>query len=103
MALAVSVLFITSYLYYNFVVKKGEPTPFTGTGWIRPAYFAILLSHTILAPVVAALALFTAYQGLKDHLARHIRVARWTLPLWLYVCGTGVVVYWMLYRLYPSP
>jgi uncharacterized membrane protein YozB (DUF420 family) len=103
MALGVSVLFLASYLYYHFAVKKGEPTPFTGTGWIRPVYFTVLLSHTILAAVVAPLALFTAYQGLRDHLARHMRVARWTLPLWLYVSVTGVMVYWMLYRLYPSP
>lgn len=102
-ALGVSALFLTSYLYYHFAVKKGEPTPFTGTGWIRPVYFAVLLSHTVLAAVVAPLALFTAYQGLRDRLERHVRVARWTLPLWLYVSVTGVFVYWMLYHLYPSP
>jgi protein SCO1 len=101
-ALGVSTLFLTSYLYYHFGVKKGEPTPFTGTGWIRPTYFAVLLSHTLLAAVVAPMAVFTAYQGLRDRLARHIAVARWTLPLWLYVSVTGVVVYWMLYHLYPS-
>jgi protein SCO1/2/putative membrane protein len=102
-ALGVSVLFLTSYLYYHFAVKNGEPTPFTGTGWVRPAYFAVLLSHTVLAALVAPLALFAAYQGLRENLARHVRVARWTLPLWLYVSVTGVFVYWMLYRLYPSP
>jgi protein SCO1/2/putative membrane protein len=102
-ALAVSGLFLTSYLYYHFVVKKGEPTSFTGTGWSRPVYFAVLLSHTLLAAVVAPMALITAYQGLRDHLSRHVRLARWTLPLWLYVSVTGVVVYWMLYHLYPSP
>ena len=101
-ALGVSVLFLASYLYYHFAVKNGEPTPFTGTGWIRPAYFTVLLSHTVLAVVVAPLALFTAYQGLRDRLIRHIKVARWTLPLWLYVSVTGVVVYWILYRHYPS-
>ncbi len=102
-ALAVSTLFLASYLYYHIVVKKGEPTPFTATGWIRPVYFAVLLSHTLLAVVVAPLALFTAYQGLRNRLERHVRVARWTWPLWLYVSVTGVVVYWMLYHLYPSP
>ena len=100
-ALGVSALFLTSYLYYHFAVKKGEPTPFPGTGWIRPTYFAVLLSHTLLAAVVAPLAVFTVYQGLRDRLARHVTVARWTLPLWFYVSVTGVVVYWMLYRLYP--
>jgi protein SCO1/2 len=100
-ALGVSLLFLTSYLYYHFAVKKGEPTPFPGTGWIRPTYFAVLLSHTLLAAVVAPLAVFTAYQGLRDRFKRHVTVARWTLPLWLYVSVTGVVVYWMLYHLYP--
>jgi protein SCO1/2/putative membrane protein len=102
-ALGVSALFLVSYLYYHFAVRKGEPTSFTGTGWVRPVYFTVLLSHTLLAVVVAPLALFTAIQGLRDRLAGHVRVARWTLPLWLYVCVTGVVVYGMLYHLYPSP
>ena len=57
------------------------------------------LRRIALAIVVAPLALFTAYQGLRDRLARHVRVARWTLPIWLYVSVTGVIVYWMLYRL----
>jgi protein SCO1 len=102
-ALVISALFLTSYLYYHVVVKKGEPTAFTATGWIRPVYFTVLVSHTLLAAVVAPMALFTAYQGLRDRLDRHVLVARWTLPLWLYVSVTGVVVYWLLYHLYPSP
>jgi uncharacterized membrane protein YozB (DUF420 family) len=68
--------------------------------WVRKLYFAVLLSHTVLAVVAAPLALYTAYLGLKDRLAKHVRIARWTLPIWLYVSVTGVVVYWMLYRLY---
>jgi protein SCO1/2/putative membrane protein len=100
-ALGVSALFLTCYLYYHLAVKQGEPTPFTGSGWVRPAYFAILLSHTVLAAAVAPLALYTAYQGLQGRLSRHVKVARWTWPLWLYVSVTGVVVYWMLYQLYP--
>ena len=63
-------------------------------------YYAILTSHTALAVVTAPLALFTAYLGLSGRLARHVGIARWTLPIWLYVSATGVVVYWMLYRLY---
>jgi uncharacterized membrane protein YozB (DUF420 family)/cytochrome oxidase Cu insertion factor (SCO1/SenC/PrrC family) len=98
-ALAVSILFLASYLFYHLVLK-GRPTPFQGEGWIRPVYLGILLSHTVLAAVVAPLALFTAYQGIRDHRPRHVRIARWTLPLWLYVSITGVVVYWMLYHLY---
>jgi uncharacterized membrane protein YozB (DUF420 family) len=100
-ALTVSLVFLASYLYYHFAVKHGEPTRFPGTGWIRPTYFSILISHTLLAIIVAPLALITVYLGLRDRLPRHSRLARWTLPLWLYVCITGVVVYWMLYRLYP--
>jgi putative membrane protein len=92
---------LASYLYYHAIVG-GKPTGFTGEGWVRPVYFGILISHTILAAVVAPLALFTTYQGLRNNLARHVRIARWTLPLWLYVSITGVVVYWMLYHLYPA-
>ena len=98
-ALGVSAIFLSSYLYYHFVVKDGHPTPFTGEGWIRIAYFTILLTHTILAVTVAPLALTTAYFGLSNKLARHMKLARWTLPIWLYVSITGVVVYWMLYRM----
>jgi uncharacterized membrane protein YozB (DUF420 family) len=100
-ALCVSTLFLASYLYYHFAVKRGQPTPFPGEGWVRPVYFSVLLSHTVLAAVAAPLALFTAYQALRGRFGRHVRVARWTLPVWLYVSVTGVVVYWMLYRLYP--
>jgi len=96
-ALTVSAVFLTSYLYYHFVVLNGQPTPFRGQGWIRPLYFTVLLSHTLLAVVVAPLALVTAYQGLRDRRPRHVRLARWTLPLWLYVSITGVIVYIMLY------
>jgi uncharacterized membrane protein YozB (DUF420 family) len=98
-ALAVSVLFLGCYLYYHIVIKRGEPTRFSGEGWLRATYFTILISHTVLAAVAAPLALFTAYQGLRNNLARHVRVARCTLPIWLYVSITGVVVYFMLYHL----
>ena len=100
-ALVVSGVFLTSYLYYHFGVKNGHPTPFPGQGWIRGVYFTVLGTHTILAVVVAPLALYTAYLGLSGQFKRHVRIARWTFPLWLYVSVTGVVVYWMLYRLYP--
>jgi protein SCO1/2 len=101
-ALAVSVVFLTSYLYYHFAVLEGQPTRFQGEGWIRPVYFAILGSHTVLAAVVAPLALVTVYRGLRDRRDTHRRLARWTFPLWLYVSVTGVVVYVLLYHLYPS-
>ena len=101
-ALGVSAVFLACYLYYHLVVRKGEPTPFTGEGWVRPAYFALLLSHTVLAGAVPALALYTAYQALRGRFDRHRRVARWTLPLWWYVSVTGVMVYWMLYHLFAA-
>jgi len=100
-ALAVSAVFLASYLYYHFVVKNGQPTPFSGEGWVRPVYFTLLWSHMLLATAMAPLALYTAYLGLCGRLKRHVRIARWTLPIWLYVSVTGVVVYMMLYHLYP--
>jgi uncharacterized membrane protein YozB (DUF420 family) len=102
-ALAVSTVFLASYVYYHFVVKQGQPTPFVWKGPVRWVYFAVLLSHTILAVVAAPLALVTTYLGLRDRLKGHVRLARWTLPVWLYVSVTGVVVYLMLYQLYPPP
>lgn len=101
-ALGVSTAFLASYLYYHFVVRGGQPTLFTGPLGIRLVYYAILGSHMLLAAVVAPLALYTAYRGLRNQLERHVRVARWTWPLWMYVSVTGVIVYWMLYHLYPA-
>jgi uncharacterized membrane protein YozB (DUF420 family) len=104
-ALVVSAVFLSSYLYYHLVVRHGVATSFQSQ-WpeapdsVRYLYYAILLSHTLLAIAVAPLALFTAWQGLRGRLAQHVRIARVTLPLWLYVSITGVVVYWMLYRMY---
>src|SRR5262249_20940383 len=105
-ALGVSAIFLASYLYYHFAVRGGQPTSFSERApdaprWVGRVYLTILLTHTALAAVVAPLALFTAWQGLRGNLKRHVRVARWTLPIWLYVSITGVIVYWMLYRLYP--
>jgi uncharacterized membrane protein YozB (DUF420 family) len=107
-ALAVSALFLTSYLYYHLAVKGGRPTSFQDEAigapdWVRYVYLGILLTHTALAAVVAPLALTVAYLGLRGRLRGHVGLARWTLPAWLYVSVTGVVVYWMLYRLYPGP
>ena len=100
-ALVVSALFLSSYLFFHFAILNGEPTRFRGEGLARPLYFAILLSHTILAIVVAPMAVYVAVLGLRDRRPRHRRLARWTLPIWLYVSITGVVVYWLLYQVYP--
>jgi putative membrane protein len=107
-ALAVSALFLTSYLYYHIAVRHGEPTSYAGKwpqspGWVRYLYYVVLSSHTLLAAPAAPLAVVTAYLGLRGRLYRHVRVARWALPIWLYVSVTGVVVYWMLYPHYPLP
>jgi uncharacterized membrane protein YozB (DUF420 family) len=98
-AFLASSLFLISYLTLRYYAGM---TQFTGQGWIRPVYFTILTSHTILAAVIVPLALVTLFRGLKGRFDRHMRIARWTLPLWLYVSVTGVLVYWILYRLYPQ-
>jgi uncharacterized membrane protein YozB (DUF420 family) len=100
-AFVVSVVFLAAYLYYHFVVKDGRPTKFTTEGWPRTVYLSVLLTHTVLAVVVAVLAPVTLVLGFNAYNNRHKRIARWTLPIWLYVSVTGVVVYWMLYQLYP--
>ena len=95
-ALGVSALFLASYLWYH---AHAGLRRFEGRGWIRPVYFAILTSHTVLAAAIVPLALTTVYFGLRSRHPTHQRIARWTLPLWLYVSLTGVVVYFLLYRL----
>ncbi len=98
-AFLTSVAFLISYLTLRYYAGM---TAFPGQGWIRPVYFTILISHTILAVAIVPLALVTLTRGLRGRIERHVRIARWTLPLWFYVSVTGVVVYWMLYRLYPA-
>ena len=98
-AFATSSLFLISYLIYHYEVGS---VAFKGQGWIRPVYFSILLTHTVLAAVVVPLALLTLVRGLRQKFDAHRRIARWTFPIWLYVSVTGVVVYWMLYWLVPS-
>jgi uncharacterized membrane protein YozB (DUF420 family) len=96
-ALASSALFLTCYVVYH--ANTGS-RPFPGQGPARLAYFAILITHVILAAAILPLALTTASRGLRAQYDRHVRIARWTLPIWLYVSVTGVVIYLMLYQLY---
>lgn len=97
-ALVVSLLFLASYLTYHY--NHGS-TRFLGTGLVRPIYFTILTSHTILAVVIVPLVFLTFYRAFRGDFLRHRRIARITLPLWLYVSVTGVIVYLMLYHFYP--
>ncbi|MBZ5514440.1 MAG: DUF420 domain-containing protein [Acidobacteriia bacterium] len=95
-AVATSMLFLVCYLTYHYFHGT---THFTGHGAVRPLYFAILISHTILAAAIVPLVATTLYRALRRRFDLHRRIARWTLPAWLYVSVTGVVVYWMLYHL----
>ena len=94
-AVGLSILFLCSYLVYHAQVGS---RPYTGGGWLRTLYFAILLSHTVLAALIVPMVATTLYRALRSQFVRHARLARVTFPLWLYVSVTGVVVYWMLYR-----
>jgi uncharacterized membrane protein YozB (DUF420 family) len=96
-AFATSVVFLVSYLTYH---AHAGSKHFAGTGPIRTVYFAILLTHTVLAAAIVPLAIVTLSRALSARFDRHRLIARWTLPLWMYVSVTGVIVYLMLYRLY---
>ena len=100
-ALGTSTLFLASYVTYHLYAGT---TRFPGQGWTRPVYFALLGTHTLCAAAVPPLALTTLAFALRGRFVRHVRLARWTLPIWLYVSVTGVVIYVLLYRVYaPSP
>jgi uncharacterized membrane protein YozB (DUF420 family) len=96
-AFATSVLFLISYVIYH---AHAGSRPFPGRGLIRAVYFTILISHVVLAAVVPALAAVTLWRGLAGRFERHVALARWTLPIWLYVSVTGIIVYVMLYQMY---
>lgn len=98
-AFVTSVLFLISYLTYHY--HHGD-TQFPGQGIVRPFYFTILITHIVLAIVIVPLVLITLTRAARGDFVRHRRIARWTLPLWLYVSVTGVIVYLMLYHLYPG-
>lgn len=95
-AFATSAIFLVNYLTYHALIHGSKH--FTGQGWVRPVYFSILLTHTVLAAAIVPLVLMTLSRGLKRNDTRHRAIARWTFPLWLYVSVTGVVIYGMLYH-----
>lgn len=98
-ACVTSSLFLVCYVTYHSFFGS---TTFKGIGWIRPVYFTILLTHTVLAVVIVPMVLLTLFRALRERFDAHRRIARWTLPLWLYVSVTGVIVYLLLYQIFPS-
>lgn len=98
-ALIASTIFLASYLTYHYYHGT---TRFAGVGLVRPIYLTILLTHTVLAVVIVPFIAVTLYRAARADFARHRRIARWTFPMWLYVSVTGVIVYLMLYQLYPA-
>ncbi|HEX8920695.1 MAG TPA: DUF420 domain-containing protein [Pyrinomonadaceae bacterium] len=104
-AFIASIVFLLSYVLYHsllaYYLGQG-PTKFRGEGFIRPVYFFILLTHTILAIAIVPFILMTLRRGLRRQDEKHRRLARWTFPVWLYVSVTGVVVYLFLYQFYPT-
>lgn len=96
-AVITSSIFLVSYLYYHAHVGSVH---FPGQGWVRPLYFTILISHTLLAAAVVPLVLMSLNYGLRERFDKHRRIARWAFPVWLYVSVTGVIVYIMLYQIY---
>lgn len=95
-AFATSALFLASYVVYHANVGS---RPFAGEGLVRAIYFAVLIPHVILAASILPLSLVTLNRALKGRFVQHARIARWTLPIWLFVSVTGVIVYWMLYQM----
>jgi uncharacterized membrane protein YozB (DUF420 family) len=96
-AFTCSIVFLGCYLYFHF---HAGLIRFGGQGWIRPVYFTLLISHTILAVTIVPLALITLSYALREKFGSHMKIARWTFPLWLYVSVTGVIIYWLLYVAY---
>ncbi len=97
-AVGASVLFLISYVTYH--LRVGKAILFQGQGWIRPVYFTLLTSHTFLAAVIVPLIIVTLRRAWLGRFDKHRLIARWTLPLWFYVSVTGVIIYFMVYRIY---
>jgi len=100
-ALCVSTLFLVSYLTYHFTVQG--VTRFREPAWFRPVYLVLLLTHTILAAAIVPMVIITVSRALRERFDRHKVIARWTWPLWLYVSVTGVLIYLLLYQIFPQP
>ena len=99
-ALGTSTLFLACYLTYHFTVRT--ITHFRDPAWFRPIYLTLLLTHTLLAVVIVPLVLMTLWRAVRGRFDAHKRLARWTWPLWMYVSVTGVVIYLLLYRIFPQ-
>ncbi len=98
-AFITSSIFLACYLYYHWP-GHGGIVYFRGTGWIRTVYLSILYSHITLAIVIVPMVIMTLSRGLREQFDRHRAIARWTYPLWLYVSVTGVIVYFMLFKIF---
>lgn len=98
-AVTTSSLFLVSYIVYHY---NHGATRFLGLGIARPIYFTVLFSHTVLAVITAPLVIITIRRAMRGQFGRHLKIAKYTFPMWLYVSVTGIVVYLMLYHLYPS-
>lgn len=99
-ALSTSLLFLVSYLTYHFTVKT--VTRFVEPQWFRPYYLLILLTHTVLAAVIVPMVIVTFVRALRERFDAHKKIARWTWPLWMYVSVTGVLIYLLLYQIFPQ-
>ena len=104
-AFITSTLFLVCYITYHAYIAKvlhRGPTKFADPEWFRPIYLGILLTHTILAVVIVPMVLTTVYRAAKGRFESHRRIARWTWPLWMYVSATGVLIYLLLYQIFPQ-
>lgn len=101
-AFVVSCVFLVLYLYHKYAVVKGVHTPFSGPRSLAPFYYAMLASHIVLAMLVPVLALITMNRAFKERFELHRKIARWTWPIWMYVSVTGVLIYLLLYKIFPQ-
>jgi uncharacterized membrane protein YozB (DUF420 family) len=98
-ALTASILFLISYVYYHYNAGR---TVFKDPQWFRPIYLTILLTHTILAVVIVPMVIMTVSRAVKRNYELHKKISRWTWPLWMYVSVTGVLIYFLLYQIFPQ-